>query len=75
MTYIRRYSFTHRDPLVTSEINKSYDAGYQHGADDYEARLKAAIEPHLTVCNFRAVTAEDCDVCHWVRTTLEVMSR
>ena len=34
-------------------------------------RLVKIIKPHIDVCNYQSVTDESCDVCFWVRQTLE----
>ncbi len=34
-------------------------------------RILELIAPHPEVCNYSAVTDNDCDVCHWVLTTIE----
>jgi hypothetical protein len=42
--YPRRYNFLHPDPLVTAEVNRSYDCGYDHGAEAEQEKIIKLLE-------------------------------
>jgi hypothetical protein len=44
---------------------------FETGAIAERQRIINLIQPHLAVCNYKAVTEEDCDVCHWVKQTIK----
>lgn len=58
-------------PSMSEWLMKASSNLVQSGILQERQRVIKLIEPHLEVCNYKAVTEEDCDVCHWVKTTIK----
>lgn len=50
---------------------KAFTLGFRSGEQYERERILDLLRPHLKVCNYKAVMEEDCDVCHWVKTTIK----
>jgi hypothetical protein len=37
-------------------------------------RLAEIVTGHLAVCNYKAATEEDCDVCYWAKSVVDEMA-
>lgn len=55
----------------------AYLRGHDAGCVNERARIIALLDEslgeHLRVCNYKAVTEEECDVCAWAKDTLELV--
>jgi hypothetical protein len=58
------------DAITIDAFVKGTLDAFSMGRDIERERILLLIEPHLAVCNYKAVEEQDCDVCHWVETTV-----
>lgn len=56
-----------------STIKQAQDEAYKAGYVQAGLNHIALISPHVDVCNYKAVTGEACDVCHWVTDTITLI--
>jgi hypothetical protein len=49
---------------------EAYNAGRQLERD----RMTEVVRGHVAVCNYKAVTDEDCDVCFWANSVIAEMT-
>jgi hypothetical protein len=49
---------------------EAYNAGRQLERD----RMTEVVRGHVAVCNYKAVTDEDCDVCFWANSVIAEMA-
>lgn len=56
-------------------MTKRKEIAFDTGVLVERDRIIKLMQPHLNVCNFEAVHGHGCDVCAWVRHTIDEINR
>lgn len=57
--------------LIDDKSSVLMNASYEEGVQYERKRLLGLVEPHLALCNYKAVHEEECDVCYWVESLVD----
>jgi hypothetical protein len=55
-----------QDIIVTSSVR-----AFNQGMYTERSRILTVLEPHLQQCDYEKSTGNNCDVCTWIKSTIE----
>jgi len=59
---------------IIDTLAKGSVEAFNLGLQVERERITAILRGHITVCNYKAVNEEECDVCDWADSTIAIVN-